>query len=481
MTIRSTILSLGTLALAATAWAQPAAAPVAYLPLPRAAAPLGEFLNDPTWQRQFIGDWVFRSAVEPRITSEEQTALQAAQVFLQTNNIAGARASIETFLRTKPEADQSAALQSTVGNFYLAEENFAQAKLWYNRALAKFPDFLRVHKNLGFIAIRSGEEALPDAIKHFSKAVQLGDGDGKTFGLLAYAYQSQDLFASAEAAYRRALVDDPMTKDWKLGLAGVLFMQSRYLEAAALYGELMTLDPNNPDYWQAQANCFVALEDYPRAITNFEVARRMGRIRPDALVLLGNLYIQRGLNGLAAARFLEAVRTGADTIQVSNALQAARTLTNFGSYAESLEMATAIRRSYANRLDADAEMDLLTLEASNFTAQGEPERAAGILRQVLERSPLNGAALIQLAMYHESKQERDLARNYLERAVELREDSVRLTALKRLGQLLVRQQKFAEAISYLNQALAIQPDDSLRAFISQVEFASRQFEAASSR
>jgi len=478
MKFRFPLLCLGALSVAFNALAQPATA-IIPLPPPPLALSLVEFSTDPIWQKKFIGDWVFRSAVEPRVSQEDQTILTQAQPFIAMNDIRGARAVIEAALRAKPEADQNAALQFTIGNLYLAEDNPDAARVWYLRAVTKFPDFLRAHKNLGFIAIRKGEEGLDDAIKHFTRAIQLGDGDGKTFGLLAFAYQNREQPIAAEAAYRRALIDDASTKDWKLGLAGVLFAQGRYIEAAAIYGDLIEREPNMSDYWQAQANCYVAMENYPLAVTNFEFARRLGGIRPDALVLLGNLYIQRGLNTVAAAVFLEAVRTRPDVIQVQTALQAAQTLTNFGGHRESVELVEAARSAYAGRLDPPSELALLTLEASNFTLMGEPERAAEILRQVIQRDPLNGPALIQLAIYHEIRGQRDQTRMYLERAVQSRDEATQLRALKSLGQVLVRQRQFNEALGYLNQALAMRPDETLRAFISQVEFARRQFEAAS--
>lgn len=476
MKFRHTLLCLGVLSVASGAIANTTA--VVPLPPPKLAQSLADFTTDPVWQRKFIGDWVFRSAVEPRLTTEEGQVLTQAQPFLTINDIAGAREVILASLRAKPEADQNAALQFTVGNLFLAEDKPDEARVWYERAVKRFPDFLRAHKNLGFIAIRKGEEGIDDAIKHFTRAIQLGEGDGKTFGLLAYAYQQKGMPLAAEAAYRRAMVDDGESRDWKLGLAAVLFTQNRFLEASAIYGDLIRMFPNNVDYWMAQANCYVALENYPLAITNFEIARRLGSIRADALVLLGNLYVQRGLYNVAAGVFLEAVRTRPDVLQLRTALQSAQTLANFGASSESIELVQAVRQAYAGRMDPDSELSLLTLEAANYTLQGDPERAASILRQVIQRDPLNGPALIQLAIYHELRGERPQARLYLERATEVRDETTRIRALKSLGQLLVRDRQFNAALGYLNQALAMQPDESLRAFISQVEFARRQFEAA---
>ena len=59
--------------------------------------------------------------------------------------------------------------------------------------------------------------------------MELGDVDGRAYGLLAFSYLTQENYYPAEAAYRQAILMQPETVDWKLGLARCLLEMGQYL------------------------------------------------------------------------------------------------------------------------------------------------------------------------------------------------------------------------------------------------------------
>ena len=85
--------------------------------------------------------------------------------------------------------------------------------------------------------MRTGD--MPAAIRALTKMIELGGGDGLTYGLLGQAYASQNDFLSAESAYRQALLLSPDSLDWKLGLTRCLFKQQRYELATKKFVELL--------------------------------------------------------------------------------------------------------------------------------------------------------------------------------------------------------------------------------------------------
>jgi tetratricopeptide (TPR) repeat protein len=116
-----------------------------------------------------------------------------------------------------------------------------QAENSYKTAIKKYPNFRRAYKNLGSVQVQSGN--FKDAIPTISKALELGEVDGRAYGLLAYGYLTEGMYYPAEAAYRQAILIQPKQKDWKIGLARCLLETERYKEAISLFDTLLQDEP----------------------------------------------------------------------------------------------------------------------------------------------------------------------------------------------------------------------------------------------
>ena len=122
--------------------------------------------------------------------------------------------------------DDSAAFDFILANLYFQEGDLVAAEKFYLQAIKKYPSFRRAYKNLGFVNIQSGDYV--SAINSISKSMELGDVDGRAYGLLAYSYLTQENYYPAEAAYRQAILMQPEVVDWKLGLARCLLETVSY-------------------------------------------------------------------------------------------------------------------------------------------------------------------------------------------------------------------------------------------------------------
>src|SRR6056300_613657 len=105
-----------------------------------AKAPLPEltqgFWNDPAFVRGFMGDYGFRSEVEPRIDKAEQ--------FILREVVAKAENQLEeavSYLETKIESKSSAALDFALGTMYYQLGRLTKSEETYQKALKKFPSF----------------------------------------------------------------------------------------------------------------------------------------------------------------------------------------------------------------------------------------------------------------------------------------------------------------------------------------------------
>ena len=138
-----------------------------------------DFWNNPSFVKSFMGDYGFRSEIEPRISKAEQSVL-AEVVAKAENQLAEAIA----YLENKVDEKSSPALDYALGTMCYQNGRLTTAVQAYQNAIKKFPNFLRAHKNLGLVQLNLAN--LEPASKSLTKAISL-DGDGVTFVALGIA------------------------------------------------------------------------------------------------------------------------------------------------------------------------------------------------------------------------------------------------------------------------------------------------------
>lgn len=445
--------------------------------------PTNDFFNQPDFKKRFLGSYGFLSGREPQLKPEDAEVLEELQPLLNSPQQAANFLQAELANQASPNAAfiyTLANLQAQIGEESKAVDN-------YERAIQAFPDFLRAHKNLGLLFLR--RESLEDAKKSLTKAIELGDTDGKTFGLVAYIYENQEKYLAAESAYRRALVEEPDSKDWKVGLARSLLIQEKFTEAVAILDELIRENPSNDQFWLLQANAFLGLEQAVRAASNYEVLRRMGKATPDSLKLLGDIYVNLEMIELAAEAYLAAIEGGKQP-SLAGIIKAAETLTNFEAFTDAEELLDGIRKVYSS-IPQREDLELLTIRSRIQLATGEADKAAATLQQIVDTDPTRGRAQISLADYF--IQQADEVDSALDNADDLRltffnKAKQRLAfaanlkgfereALLKHAQVFIKEKKYGEAVDKLTAAQAIKFEDRIQDFLEKVERAYRAQQA----
>ncbi|HKK50386.1 MAG TPA: tetratricopeptide repeat protein, partial [Myxococcota bacterium] len=248
-------------------------------------------VRDPEWQKSFLGSYGFLSGAEPDIKPSELEILREVIDLMQVNP----RAAAAMLEQTTGEAS-SAALDFILANLRFQNGDTAQAVESYELALGKFPDFRRAHKNLGLLMVQMN--VYEGAIEHLTRAIELGDRDGRTYGLLGYCYINEENPLAAEQAYRTAVLQQPESKDWQLGLARSLLSQQKHEEAAALFAAFLEKHPEDASAWKLQANAYLGLEQPMAAAVNLEAVRMLGAADASSLSLLGDIYMSQGITDL---------------------------------------------------------------------------------------------------------------------------------------------------------------------------------------
>jgi tetratricopeptide (TPR) repeat protein len=419
--------------------------------------------KDPAFVKSFLGSYGFLAEYEPRISEKERAFFNQLIELIPQD----AQAAIEAVTsHIRPES--SAAFDFILANLYFQQSALEQASQHYQQAIAKFPSFRRAYKNLGLVQVQQGE--FEAAVSSITRAIALGEVEGRSYGLLGYSYQALGQYHPAESAYRQALLMQPKERDWQIGLAACLQQQQRYAETIALLDLLLEAYPDNADYWLLQSNAYLGLNQPEKAAQNIELVRRMGRAQLDSLKLLGDIYINQQSPDLAVSAYLAAMQL-AELKDLDIVLRAADALTQTGNYDQATRLTQDTRQKFGSELDGPLELKLLTLEAQIARATGQLELALAQLEQIIERDALNGDALIELANCYAEQGDMAKAINRYQQAEKM--ETFQRKALIAQAQARVRQNDYLAALPLLRRALQIEFDQQLADFTQRVQRAAK--------
>jgi len=420
--------------------------------------------GDDLFERRFAESYAAETDIEPKLLDPERKGMLEVLKLIQADKMAEAAAMLQK-MRTDAS---SAVLDFTLGNIAFQKEDFSTAIEEYNKSVQKFPRFRRAWRNLSLIHVRNGD--LEKALPALTKVVELGGADSTTYGLMGFAYSNLDKPIAAESAYRMAILLDPATRDWKLGLAKAFFKQKRFADAAALTAELIKETPDAADLWLLQANAFVGLGQSMKAAQNYEIVDRLGKTTVDSLNMLGDIYVNEGLYDIAVTCYERAMlKTPRGAAE--RPIRAAKVLVGRGASADAEGLISQIERIYGAELKEAERKDLLKMKARMAVARGAGEDEARILEEIVAIDPLDGEALILLGQYHGRAGDSAKAIFLYERAAKL--EKFEADAKVRHAQLLVGQGKYADALPLLRSAQQVKPRENIQQYMEQVERVAR--------
>jgi tetratricopeptide (TPR) repeat protein len=440
----------------------PPAASEAFAAGPGSVAPV---LQEAEYRRRFAESYLAESEVEPRLTSAERDQIQEILGLVAAERLPEAL----ELLGKRSAASGNAVFDFTTGNIHFQREELGPAEEAFGRAVAKFPRFRRAWRHLGLVRLRRG--AWASAVAALSRTVELGGGDAVTAGLLGFAHASAGNPLAAETAYRQAILLDPKTLDWKLGLGRSLFQQARYPEAVSLFDGLLAEHPDRAELWLAQGEAYARMQRPVQAAQNFEVADRLGAASKDCLENLGDIYANEGLFDLAVGAYLRALAKDL-AASPKRALRAARFLASRALPVETRALLDGIQAACGDRLAASASKEILMLRARVAAAEQAGEEEVRLLEEIVALDPQDGEALLQLGQLRARTGDAESAILLFERAAAL--EAFESDAKVRHAQLLVGQGRYAQALPLLRRAQTLKPRDSLRDYLDQVERAAAQ-------
>jgi tetratricopeptide (TPR) repeat protein len=433
---------------------------------PNPAAPntdnidLQKIWAEPAFQAAFVGAYGINAEIEPRVAPEDLALLEQVRPMM-ADNLPLAQ---ETLIYGITE-DSSAVLDFTLAGVYFQQDKLEDALAWYESAVIKYPSFRRAWKNLGLLRIRGGNPR--DAIPAFNRMIELGGADAYSYGLLGYAHATLQDYQPAEAAYRIALLLQPESTEWRLGLTRCVFKQNKFSDAIALLDVLIAKFPSKPEFWTLQAQAFLGIKENLKAASNLECLAAMGKATAEAQQMLGDIYVNESLPDLA----LRAYATGLEinpNQSASKTMRNAELLASRGSVPQARELIGRLRSTSAGAISEDERRKLLKLDARlSMAAGGGGEETTTVLEEVLKLDPLDGEALLLLGQHYGRSNQQEKALLYYERAAGIGEYEVR--AKIRQAQLLVQMGRYGDALPLLRRAQELKPREDIARYLEQVE------------
>lgn len=435
-----------------------------------AADPWKQLWSSADFQRAFMGRYGFHPNVEPELTDTNELAFMRELAPLMAEDPKVAAYVLKTNLtgRSNPQFD------FTLGSLYFQLGDMESAAQHYQTAIDKYPDFRRAQKNLGFSFLKLSK--FDEAAAPLAKAIELGDRDSTTYGLLGFCHMNAGRYIPAEAAYRQAILFQPDNKDWRMGLVKALVAQEKLAEANRLVDEVLTRTPDAVDMWELQAGIYARMEQPAMAAVNYEIVRKLGKATPATLFSLGDIYMAQDAKDLALPVYLAAIQQAGAT-DVQRGLRAAKILVSRGAKEEARKLFSKVREAAGDKLKGDDELDLLKLESKVALAEGDTQTAVAVLAKVVERNPLDGEALIMIGDHFlkgadaqdESGRADHLAKAEHRFDLASKISGFEADAFVKLAQVRVKQEKFDDAIALLNKAQKLQPRDSVARYLEAIE------------
>ena len=435
--------------------------------------------SDAAFIDRFIGSYAALAQREPSPKPEEIKLLKELVELIPEEP-----AKATELLEAQVNSGSSGMTHMVLANLYFQAGRLPEAAEAYQKCLLGYPEFLRAHKNLGLLYLQLGE--LDKALEALSRSVELGDNDGRTYGLIGYCLLNKGKYLPAETAYRQAVLNSPENFDWTAGLAQTLYNLAKYEEALALFKDLAAENPDEKEYWSLMVNVYLNLGDDTKAASTLEIIRRMGQASPENLALLGDIYLNQQAFSLALEAYQEALKTG-DGLLAETPLRTVDILYTYGSYQLAEQLIEDMRTRYGDSLDKEQSMKLLTIEAGLASARGDENTARQSLEQIVEQDATQAGALIELARiyYKQARKLRiEMAPGDTDAEIEIselvqrailkleqaaRHQDFRLEALTEHGQLLVNETQYAKALPLLRRAYDIKPRANLQSYIKRVE------------
>ncbi len=255
------------------------------------------------------------------------------------------------------------------------------------------------------------------AISDLEQAENLDPSNIGVLEQLVSLYLKANRFTDAERIANRSLVLNKGDATSYSMLGSVYAAEQKFDDARAQFKLAATKDPKNPDPLMQIAQTYAQQDNIPMALQWNAKAIALDPKNVQALVFKAQLYARQHIDDQASAAFDDAIVAAPD--------------------------------------DA-AKVQILIQKAIYFVGEKKNSQAESIFLQGIAQYPKVPQIYVAYGDYFAGQKNLDKAKAEWQMALAI--DNGDLDALSRLAQAALAQQRYSDAIGFLKQAVAIQPD-----------------------
>ena len=292
-------------------------------------------------------------------------------------------------------------------------------------------------------ALISGNK-LAEAEQQLSAILKTRPNDALALNLLGTVRAQQGRLDEAEALFTRAVRADARFVGARMNLAHLYTLKRESAKAAALFAEVLKLDPANSEAAYRLARLRFADGNTGECIAVGEAARRAGALTPELAILLGHAYMRAGDASRAEESYLSALGAEVDNAEALLGVAAAAQARNDPKTA-----ALYLARSRDLINDAPERLYSYALVALKTGLYDDAKHA---LERASSLRPEEAAYVVALGAVWLKKPDLFEAERTFRRALAMRADIPQ--AQMYLGYTLLKQKKYAEAREWLEKSAA---------------------------
>ena len=372
---------------------------------------------------------------------------------------------IGQYLKKAVAEPRSSTIQVNLGSLYARRQQWQQAIIHYQKAIALSPNSVIAYCNLAKVYQKTAQPVKAANVLYKGYSSEPNKVSVTEHCKLGKTLQQQGRLQEAIICYRRAIELEPSLTVAYLGLAEVLEIQGNHLNAIAIYQQVIKYDSTNPEAYFLLGQAFSQLKKWQQVVLCYQQVVKLQPEHCQAHHKLGDAFSKENKWPEAIAAYRQAIWLKPDfSWSYNNLADALLELANWQGAADNYRRAIELNPDFpwSHYKLGDALIELQEWDgAINAYSQAQeikpdlPEITAKLTTAMGKRS---GATSDQALGYYLDaiKREPDNLQLYY-KALEL--DSANPTLYLQLANVLQKKGLPNEAMSFYKIALQMQPDN----------------------